>query len=62
MCPRGWRPLEDSAAGGPAGAALHGDDITVALAAGLVALLLLESAKLVVQPFFSVRNTEIVKR
>src|SRR5262249_42026818 len=41
---------------------LHGDDITVALAAGLIALLLLESAKRVVQPLFSVRNTEIVKR
>jgi Ca2+-transporting ATPase len=43
---------------------LHGDDITVALAAGLIALLLLELAKRLVQPFFSLRHprTEIVKR
>jgi P-type Ca2+ transporter type 2C len=43
---------------------LHGDDVTVALASGLIALLLLELAKRLVQPFFSVRHqqTEIVKR
>jgi P-type Ca2+ transporter type 2C len=43
---------------------LHGNDITVALAAGLIALLLLELAKRLVQPLFSVRHpqTGIVKR
>ena len=43
---------------------LHGDDITVALASGLIALLLLELAKRLVQPLFSVRRpqTEIVQR
>jgi Ca2+-transporting ATPase len=35
---------------------LHGGDITVALAAGLIALLLLELAKRLVQPLFSVRH------
>jgi Ca2+-transporting ATPase len=43
---------------------LHGDDITVALAAGLISLLLLELAKRLMQPFFSVRHpqTETVKQ
>jgi len=43
---------------------LHGDDITMALAAGLVSLLLLELAKRLMQPFFSVRHpqTEAVNR
>jgi P-type Ca2+ transporter type 2C len=43
---------------------LHGDDIAVALASGLIALLLLELSKRLVQPLFSVRHpqTEIVKR
>ena len=38
---------------------LHGDDITVALASGLIALLLLELAKRLVQPLFSVRHPQI---
>ena len=37
---------------------LHGDDITVALAAGLMSLLLLELAKRLMQPFFSVRHPQ----
>jgi Ca2+-transporting ATPase len=37
---------------------LHGDDITVAVAAGLIALLLLELAKRLVQPFFSARHPQ----
>ena len=43
---------------------LRGDDITVAVAAGLIALLLLELAKRLMQPFFSVRHpqTGIVNR
>lgn len=41
---------------------LHGGDITVALACGLITLLLLELAKRLVQPVFSVRQTETVKR
>jgi Ca2+-transporting ATPase len=43
---------------------LHADDITVALVCGLIALLLLELAKRLVQPLFSVRHpqTEIVRR
>jgi Ca2+-transporting ATPase len=43
---------------------LHGDDLTVAVAAGLMALLLLELAKRLVQPFFSLRHPQIgtVKR
>jgi Ca2+-transporting ATPase len=43
---------------------LHGDDITVALAAGLISLLLLELAKRLMQPFFSVRHpqTETIKQ
>ena len=43
---------------------LHGDDITVALASGLIALLLIEQAKRLVQPLFSVRHpqTEIVRQ
>jgi Ca2+-transporting ATPase len=43
---------------------LHADDIVVALACGLIALLLLELAKRLVQPLFSVRHpqTGSVKR
>jgi Ca2+-transporting ATPase len=43
---------------------LHGDDIIVALAAGLISLLLLELAKRLMRPFFSVRHpqTETVKQ
>jgi Ca2+-transporting ATPase len=43
---------------------LHGDDITVAIASGLIALLLLELAKRLGPPLFSVRHprTETVKR
>jgi Ca2+-transporting ATPase len=43
---------------------LHGDDVTVALASGLIALLLLELAKRLVRPLFSVRHpqTETAKR
>ena len=37
---------------------LHSDDVTVALAAGLISLLLLELAKRLVQPFFSVRHPQ----
>ena len=37
---------------------LHGDDVTVALAAGLISLLLLELAKRLMQPFFSVRHPQ----
>jgi hypothetical protein len=38
---------------------MHGDDITVALASGLIALLLLELTKRLVRPFFSVRHPQI---
>jgi len=43
---------------------LHGDDILVALASGLIALLLLELAKRLVQPLFDVRHprTQSVER
>jgi len=43
---------------------LHGDDITVALACGLITLLLLELAKQLMQPWSSVcrREIETVKR
>jgi len=43
---------------------LHADDILVALGSGLIALLLLELAKRLTQPFFSVRHpqTEAVNR
>ena len=43
---------------------LHADDILVALGSGLIALLLLELAKRLTQPFFSVRHpqTEVANR
>ena len=43
---------------------LHGDDVTVALASGLIALLLLELAKRLGPPLFSVRHpqTETVEQ
>src|SRR5690348_16171857 len=43
---------------------LHGHDITLALAAGLISLLLLELAKRLMEPFFSVRHppTETANR
>ena len=37
---------------------LHADDVTVALSSGLIALLLLELAKRLVQPLFSVRHPQ----
>ena len=37
---------------------LHADDVTVALTSGLIALLLLELAKRLVQPLFSVRHPQ----
>jgi P-type Ca2+ transporter type 2C len=37
---------------------LHGDDTIVALASGLLALLFLELAKRLAQPFFAVRNPQ----
>ena len=43
---------------------LHGDDITVALAFGLIALLLIQLTKRIAQPFSAVRfsQTETVKQ
>jgi P-type Ca2+ transporter type 2C len=43
---------------------LHGDDILVALASGLIALLLLELAKRLVEPFSAARDLQVgtVKR